>query len=44
MAFAPVGDDLGRAQVGYAGATAALCLTLWALERWAPRVGNRDAQ
>jgi hypothetical protein len=44
MAVAPVGDDLARAQVGYAGATAVLCLTLWALERSAPRVAPRDAQ
>ena len=44
MAFAPVGDDLARAQAGYAGATAVLCLALWALERSAPRVAARDAQ
>jgi len=44
MVLAPVDDDLARAQAGYAAATAVLCLTLWALERSAPRVAARDAQ
>jgi O-antigen/teichoic acid export membrane protein len=44
MALAPVDDDLARAQAGYAAATAVLCLTLWALERSAPRVAATDAQ
>ncbi|MEP6954438.1 MAG: lipopolysaccharide biosynthesis protein [Solirubrobacteraceae bacterium] len=37
-----VGDELTRAEVGYAGAAAVLCALLWRLERGRPRAPNVD--